>query len=365
MWLLSLGPTPSFLGEQVMYRGPYALLMLLPGFDALRVPARFWMLAVMCLSVASAVFFDRLTARLDRKRVAIAAIVALGVMADTWVSKFPLVKAPESWKAEACANNDATTARGALLELPVGESFADVAAMYRSMSHGRPVVNGYSGYFPPHYAALRFGVSFREDEMLTQLAAHGTSHIAVNEDHDPDGALRRYVSAHAGAELVCREGRRSLYRLTNTRASETYTLAFSLPIRAVRSNTNPEKVDNMTDGDLETRWESGPQTEGTWIVIDLGESPRVVNTLELKLGPFFEDFPRALAIEASSDAQSWREVWRGPSAARAFVAAFETPREVPVRFQVAPTPARYLRLMLLSNDEIYYWSIAELKVLGS
>jgi hypothetical protein len=349
-----------------MYRGPYVFLMLLPGFDALRVPARFWMLAVMCLSVASALFFDRLTARLDRKRVAIAAIVALGVMADTWVSKFPLVKAPESWKAEACGSNDTTTTRqGALLELPVGESFADVAAMYRSMSHGRPVVNGYSGYFPPHYAALRFGVSFREDEMLTQLAAHGTSHIAINEDHDQDGALRRYVSAHAGAELVCREDRRSLYRLNDTRTPDTFAVAFALPIRAVRSNTNPEKVDNMTDGDLETRWESGPQTEGTWIVIDLGESPRVVHALELKLGPFFEDFPRVLAIEASSDAQSWREVWRGPSAARAFVAAFETPREVPLRFEIASPPARYFRLMLLSNDEIYYWSIAELKVLGS
>jgi hypothetical protein len=100
-------------------------------------------------------------------------------------------------------------------------------------------------------------------------------------------------------------------------------------------------------------------------VIDLGEPPRVVNSLELQLGPFFEDFPRALAIEASSDAQSWHEVWRGPSAARAFVAAFETPREVPLRFEIGSTPARYLRLTLLSNDEIYYWSIAELKVLGS
>jgi len=30
----------------------------------------------------------------------------------------------------------------------------------------------------------------------------------------------------------------------------------------------------------------------------------------------------------------------------------------------ALTRARYIRMRLLSNDEIYYWSIAELKVYG-
>ena len=27
--------------------------------------------------------------------------------------------------------------------------------MYRGMSHGRPVVNGYSGWVPPHYVQVQ------------------------------------------------------------------------------------------------------------------------------------------------------------------------------------------------------------------
>ena len=61
----------------------------------------------------------------------------------------------------------------------------------------------------------------------------------------------------------------------------------------------------------------------------------------------------------------WREVWRGGSAGLAFVGAFEAPSDVPLTYEFAADTARYLRLRLLANDETYYWSIAELKVLGS
>ena len=77
-----------------------------------------------------------------------------------------------------------------------------------------------------------------------------------------------------------------------------------------------------------------------------------------------EDFPRGLIIEASHDGQTWREVWRGGSAGLAFPAAFEDPRDVPLRYRFAPTPARLLRLKLTKNDKTYYWSIAEMRVVG-
>ena len=41
-----------------------------------------------------------------------------------------------------------------VLELPTRGWAEDVAAMYRGMAHGRPVVNGYSGYPAPHYELL-------------------------------------------------------------------------------------------------------------------------------------------------------------------------------------------------------------------
>jgi hypothetical protein len=132
----------------------------------------------------------------------------------------------------------------------------------------------------------------------------------------------------------------------------------------IRANVNDAAIARMTDGDRTTRWESGVQSDRVEMNIDLG-AVRSVSSLELALGPFVEDFPRALSIEVSEDGVSWREVWRGGSAGLAFVGAFTSPGDVPLRYDIQPTPARHLRLRLLANDETYYWSVAELKVLGS
>lgn len=363
-WLLSLGPSPSFMGEQLMYRGPYALLMFLPGFNALRVPARFWMMTVLCMSVIGAMIFARLTECFGRIRIAVASLIALGVLADGWVLTFPVVKTPAAWNAEGCGSGEIRTSIGAVLELPIGYVLDDVGAMYRSIGHGRPVVNGYSGYFPPHYSALRYALLLRDEGILTALASHGTSHIIVTPEGDRDGRWKRYLSSQPDVKLVCTEGGQSVYRLTGNAETATIERGVPLTLADVRPNTNAHFLKYMLDGDLSTRWESGPQSEGTAIVIDLG-TDRSVDTVELKLGPFFEDFARALSIEASEDAKAWREVWRGGSARLAFVAGIEAPSELPLRYELSPpTTTRYLRLRLLSNDETFYWSIAELTVYG-
>ena len=67
MYILSMGPEPRFLGTPFMYRAPYSWLMRLPGFDAIRAPARFAMLAVLCLSVAAGLSFARLMLRYGNK----------------------------------------------------------------------------------------------------------------------------------------------------------------------------------------------------------------------------------------------------------------------------------------------------------
>ncbi len=210
MWLFSLGPAPTLMGNPFMYRGPYTLLMYLPGFNSLRVPARFWMTVTLCLAVIGAMVFARLTEKLGRLRLAAAAIVALGVLADTWMTAMPLAATPKPFAALVCGG----TATGPIVELPLGQTYPDVAAMYRQMSHHRPLVNGYSGYFPPHYAALRFGLMLRDHDVLSQLAAHGVTDIIVDREPDPDGHWDRYVASHPHAALICTEGKQSLYRVT-------------------------------------------------------------------------------------------------------------------------------------------------------
>ncbi|MSO56886.1 MAG: hypothetical protein EXQ55_08205 [Acidobacteria bacterium] len=359
MWLFSLGPAPTLMGKELMYRGPYVLLMFLPGFSALRVPARFWMLTILCLAVIGALVFDRLTANLGRRRRNVVAVLVVGVLADTWMGAMPVVATPQPFQALACED-----ASGPIVELPMGDLHHDVAAMYRQMSHGRPLVNGYSGYFPPHYAALRFGLSLHDRDVLTQLAAHGISEIVVDRDIDSDGGWDKYVQSHPGVRHICTEGRQSLYRIAPPPAgAQEVAPGTAIRVSVIRANVNAEAITNTIDQDRATRWESGPQTDQTTVEMDFG-AVRTVTGIDLLLGPFVEDFPRGLVIEASEDGQSWREVWKGGSAGLAFVAALEAPLDVPLKYRFAATPARMIRMRLTENDDTYYWSIAEMKVLG-
>ena len=360
MWLFSFGPVPTFRGQELLYRGPYALLMNLPGFSSLRVPARFWMMVTLCLAVIGAIVFARLTEKLGRVRLVAAAIVALGVLADTWMTAMPLAATPKPFEVLSCAREST----GPIVEFPLGPIYSDVAAMYRQMTHRHPVVNGYSGYFPPHYKALLRGVSFRDPDILTHLAAAGVTTAVVDRNEDAGGKWDEYLRSHSAVSHVCTIGQQSLYRMTPPSPSPAEQTA-GTPLRAslIRANVNQNLTLLMVDGDVTTRWESGPQEEGMRVDVDLG-SVQTVAGVDLTLGRFTEDFPLGMTIEVSEDEQQWREVWRGTSAGRAVVASFDIRGSVPMRYRFEPARARLVRMRLTANDATYFWSIAEMNIVG-
>lgn len=360
MWLLSLGPAPTLMGEPLMYRGPYALLMNLPGFSALRVPARFWMIAVLCLAVVAAMVFHRLGSRFPRGRTILAVVIVLGVLADTWIWKFPLAPVPEVWRTNACVPPGSD---GAVMELPLGDVVSDVGAMYRSIGHGHPTINGYSGNVPRHYPALRYAVSSREPYVLTGLASYGLEYVIIDRGHRSERALRRYIEAHEGVQLVCSEAAHAVYRLEKGPTPVASQSSSALSVASLSANVYGESVHLMMDGDVSTRWAAGPQVAGMMLEIDLG-APRQVTGIELSLGPFGRDFPRGLEIKTSDDRTVWHQAWQGMSAGRTMMGALRDPSTVPVTYELSPVVARYLRLWLTENDDTFFWSIAELKVLG-
>ena len=359
MWVLCLGPAPTWMGAPLMYRGPYVLLMALPGFSSLRVPARFWMLSVLCLSVIGAILFDRLAARFPAARRVLLAVVVVAAVAEGWMMTFPVAPVPDVWKPDACAPPRGSD--GAVLELPMGGVIEDVGAMYRSISHRRPTINGYSGYFPPHYAALHIGLGVRDPDMLARLAQHGARYVMIDRGYAFEHALRQYVGGQEGAELVCSNDTHVVYRLPS-RTVEQH-LGAPLAVAALSANAGGNLVALMTDGDLTTRWVAGPQDPGIMVEIDMGELRRI-GAIEMSLGAHDRDFPRGLKIEASEDGREWREVWSGRSAGLAFTAALRRPVAIPLVFGLSSVEARFLRMSLTEKDDTFYWSIAEMRVLG-
>jgi hypothetical protein len=356
MWLLSLGPVPTLMNEPIIYKAPYTWLMALPGVEGVRVPARFWMLSVLCLAAAAALAVAQLLARFPRARTVLPLAACAGILVDGW--QVPLVL------HEPPGRRPNRTNAVARLELPINPSH-DLRVLYQSIAHQRPIVNGYSGYFAPHYWVLQYLVEQRDPDVLMRLAELGDLEIIVDHALDEGEALRDFVAAAPGVEVVFRDELSTSYRLRQVAVKGLRGRMDGppLPILALSSALNPHYLARTTDGDLVSRWEAGRgQIAGDALTIDLGQV-REVRGIELDIGGYVADFPRGLRIEVSDDGVAWSEAWSGPTGTTALTGALRYPRSVPLVFEI-DRRARHIRLTQLGSDPVYYWSVAELRVVG-
>ena len=347
----------------ILYKAPYALLMELPGFTGLRVPTRFWMLAVLSLSAAVALAFSRIAPRRPRHAVVAAAVVALAVAAEGWPHRVPVAAAPT---LPSCAP-DAAANPVAYLQLPLGDLYRDIAALHRGLSRHLPVINGYSGYLPPHYHALATGLAESDRALLDDLGALGPIEVGVLRDEDPDGKTADFVSGYPGArELSGCGATLRMFQLPATRrvaaATGGHPPGPPLPIASLASTSmfGPATLPRATDGDIRSRWEI-PQIRDEVLSVDLGQAHRT-GELTMALGRFSADFPRTLRIEYSEDGVTWTVIRDGPTYREAFWAAVGDPLRVPLRFPLGGVTARYLRLTQHGRDRFFNWSIAELTI---
>jgi hypothetical protein len=351
MALFSCGPVLRVGGVVVFHAAAYRWLMYLPGFNALRDPTRFWMLGILCLTTAAGLSLASLPLSRQWVRRMVFGLATMGVLLDGWVSAVPMAVAPERWPKVERRDQPQP-----ILELPLGPRW-DAAATFRSIWHRRPVVNGVSGYDPPHYAPLQAGLNAHDPGMLLALASLGSFDAVVNAVDDPTGAWARYVSSIAGVVPIASDGRRTAYRVPRT-AIDDAVVGAVLPIARVEAFLR--EATSMSDGRLDTEWGDDPQRPGQWVLADLGEVHEV-GGLTHALGEYARDFPRLLAIELSRDGSTWEQVWQGPTAALAFLAAVRSPRGAVMRFQFTPRPARFVRLQQLAHHR-NMWRVAELQV---
>jgi hypothetical protein len=215
---LSLGPVVQVLGRPAELAAPYAFLFeYVPGFEGVRVPARFGMVIVLMLAVLGGYG----AAALLRWRHApiLLAMLCLVFMAETVVLPFtvngvtpprgynapePRLYRPE--RAPAVYHEIARLPPGTVLaELPLGEPDFDIRAMFYSIVHWRPLLNGYSGFYPPHYGRLALALSDAgrfPDAALAALRTQGATHVLVHEDAYLDGRGGATTAALRGGGAV-------------------------------------------------------------------------------------------------------------------------------------------------------------------
>jgi hypothetical protein len=353
MYLLALGPEPRVLGRPLLYEPPYAWLMRLPGLDVLRVPARFVMLAAICQSVLVAVALTRWST--PERRRWLAPLVGVALVIEGWVW-MPLADVPRRGARP-------WTGASAVVELPLGDQSADFGALFRAMNHGLPVVNGVSGYVPPHYLPLAHALRDRQFGALFEVATNGRLGVVVDRAR-PDAMEIAQALRETGFEPASSDEHWDTY-VVPPRPPASQATGEKVPIAHVNASSHGEDVARMLDDDVETAWGSATsQVGGETITVDLGVR-RDVGAVVLDMGAFSFGHPTVLEVAVSDDALSWQVVWAGSTSVLTVRAAVQRPDVVPMTVYVGRASGRYLRLTQTGAEPGIPWWVANLHVHAS
>jgi hypothetical protein len=347
----------SFMGNEG-FRGPYHLLMFLPGVDSLRVPARFWLVTTICLAVIAGLVIAEFIRDRSRRVTAIAVMVlGVAVLGDGWIDRIQTAAVPP-------AIPNATALAGAIVfEGPPDTLFRDVQAVFRAVDGGWRTVNGYSGWTPGYYFPLIGAWRAETDAMVTPFQEFGDLTLLVSQEAP---RLRGVIERQPGVTQVASDGSTVLYRLPKREASVLpRPTGKRLQPRVLRSECSSELLSQALDNDESTIWQCALWDDPRgFLTIDLGDV-QTVGSVVNNLGYYSWVYPGALHAETSTDGVMWSQAWSGTVREESIRAAMADPRHVRIVLAFPPRPTRFIRLRADQGAPEVPWAIAELEVWSS
>ena len=381
--LLSLGPEPSAWSHRLLPSGPYLwLARIVPGMDGMRVPARLGVVVLLALCVLAALGIARLLEHLQpRTRTATAVLVGIAIAAEGWA--VPLRMAPfdaRNRPADRAAYRWlAQQPQGSAIELPILEwSIAPTLTyQYATLSHGHPIVNGYSGYGSSLQEFLGGAASplndlDRIEDALGLLASVGVRYVLIHpaDYEDPHVGADTVAAIRARPALAVEEFRSDAvvaFRLTES-ASLTAPAApvgqrlHATDFRASASDSS-DRLSLAFDGDADTRWLTGrPQNGDEWISIAFDRT-RDVSAIELQTAErSFGDYPRELQVESVGEDGRRTVLYQSPMLipyGRALAQGGSQPALV---VNLPANRTRTLTIRQTGRTRRWFWSIHELGI---
>lgn len=203
---LSMGPT----------FGPFSLLYRMPAYQGLRVPSRAGILFLLAVAVLAALGLSRI--RSARLRLALLFLAAAECYAGPLYWSFEVPAIPPIYR-------NVRAEPGALIELPFpppDQFYRNAHYMYRSTSHWKPLVNGYSGFVPQSYRDMHRVLM--EEDFLQGVVALGDEGVGLLMAHTSrlgPRMLRSIAEAVDAGTLVPVEesGSDRLYRIASATAA--------------------------------------------------------------------------------------------------------------------------------------------------
>ena len=332
MWVLALGPGGEGQDPASRYR-PYTWLLSVPGFTGLRVSSRFAMVGTLCLAIAASLAVAHLSKLsvfsrgwATRWRGLAGAAVIAGLAVDGLTRAVPVV--PPPGKVILPGSQQA-----AVMELPLDNTDISVEAMYRSVFHRQPLVNGYSGHFPPHYTVLSLSLWRGDSSPLFYLARRRPLVIIVNDQLDNGRSFKDMIEAVPGIQSHGASGAGSIFLLPAQAAPREPPIGPALP--------------------------ASVRDAGRYVLEFDAGAPHQLSAVEFPLRRRYEDLAPRIRIETSEDGQTWNESWIGWTGGIAVEATLADPQLAPMRIPLAGVKARYVRIYPASE-----WMRTELTVHG-
>lgn len=227
---LAMGPQIAVKGSPVS-AGPYAWLMdLVPGFDGLRVPARYVALMTLFLAVLAGLGASELIARARRVGAVVVMIIGALILVEAWPAEF---RTNVRLAAEGLDLTPRELRMGdemapvyreirdserpiVLLEFPFGSPAWDLHAQFYAGYHRQRLINGYSGFFPESHQQLLRMFNMRRDDPQAAwraLLGSGATHVLVHEAAFPEHRQKEITDwlLSSGAREVLVDGTDRLF----------------------------------------------------------------------------------------------------------------------------------------------------------
>jgi hypothetical protein len=214
MWL-SLGPLPNAGESRVSGFGLYGVLYeYVPGFNGVRVPARYAMIAGLFLALLGG-FGARVLPQASSLRPQALIFAVLGILILIEGAAIPM-EINRTWNQNEAmppgrvypytridhrglgggvppvyARIRALPAGAAITEFPFGDAAWEIRYVYYAAAHSKPITNGYSGAFPPRYK-----------ERVARLQRIATDPVAAWQSLQDSGSTHAVIHRNAFANAV-------------------------------------------------------------------------------------------------------------------------------------------------------------------
>jgi len=210
---MSLGPT-MYVGGRKIGPGLYdAFYRWVPGFNGLRVPSLNFMLVALMLAVLAALGAAAILIRWPRAgRFAVAAGL-LAILVESASTCVP-IPAPVVGPVYDAVRN--LPHQSVVAEFPFGDLYPEIRYTYMSGFHRKPILNGYSGFFPDAYTLLvaRLQPTPMRADAWSALVGSGATHAVVHEgDDERRGPIISEWLRRSGAKEIAAFGTDRLFQI--------------------------------------------------------------------------------------------------------------------------------------------------------